>query len=176
MSVIVIIFIDFPYAVEGDHLSYQTTVIGPVIPDGIVPDSVFELINAITQIATVRNGKITAKKTGTAKITVTLNSGYTTWFKVKVQKSKVNTTSLKVLNKATGKNVAKKVTLKRRGKLNLSAVVAPVTSKQKVTFSSSKKSVATVNSKGVVTAKKKGKATITVKSGKKTVKIKITVK
>lgn len=129
-----------------------------------------------TKIATVRNGKITAKKTGTAKITVTLNSGYTTWFKVKVQKSKVNTTSLKVLNKATGKNVAKKVTLKRRGKLNLSAVVAPVTSKQKVTFSSSKKSVATVNSKGVVTAKKKGKATITVKSGKKTVKIKITVK
>ena len=129
-----------------------------------------------TKIATVRNGKITAKKTGTAKITVTLNSGYTTWFKVKVQKSKVNTTSLKVLNKATGKNVAKKVTLKRRGKLNLSAVVAPVTSKQKVTFSSSKKSVATVNSKGVVTAKKKGKATITVKSGKKTVKIQITVK
>lgn len=129
-----------------------------------------------TKIATVRNGKITAKKTGTAKITVTLNSGYTTWFKVKVQKSKVNTTSLKVLNKATGKNVAKKVTLKRRGKLNLSAVVAPVTSKQKVTFSSSKKSVATVNSKGVVTAKKKGKATITVKSGKKNVKIKITVK
>lgn len=129
-----------------------------------------------TKIATVRNGKITAKKTGTVKITVTLNSGYTTWFKVKVQKSKVNTTSLKVLNKATGKNVAKKVTLKRRGKLNLSAVVAPVTSKQKVTFSSSKKSVATVNSKGVVTAKKKGKATITVKSGKKTVKIQITVK
>ena len=129
-----------------------------------------------TKIATVRNGKITAKKTGTAKITVTLNSGYTTWFKVKVQKSKVNTTSLKVLNKATGKNVAKKVTLKRRGKLNLSAVVAPVTSKQKVTFSSSKKSVAIVNSKGVVTAKKKGKATITVKSGKKTVKIQITVK
>ena len=129
------------------------------------------------KIATVsRNGKITAKKTGTATITVTLNSGYTTWFKVKVQKSAVNTTSLKVLNKATGKNAAKKVTLKRRGKLNLSAVVAPATSKQKVTFSSSKKSVATVNSKGVVTAKKKGKATITVKSGKKTVKIQITVK
>ena len=129
------------------------------------------------KIATVsRNGKITAKKTGTATITVTLNSGYTTWFKVKVQKTEVKTTSLKVLNKATGKNAAKKITLKRRGKLNLSAVVAPVTSKQKVTFSSSKKSVATVNSKGVVTAKKKGKATITVKSGKKTVKIQVTVK
>ena len=129
------------------------------------------------KIATVsKTGKITAKKAGTATITVTLNSGYTTWFKVKVQKAAVSTTSLKVLDKATGKNVAKKVTLKRKGKLNLSAVVAPATSKQKVTFSSSKKSVATVNSKGVVTAKKKGKATITVKSGKKTVKIQVTVK
>ena len=40
----------------------------------------------------------------------------------------------------------------------------------------SKKSVATVNSKGVVTAKKKGTAIITVKSGKKAVKIQVTVK
>lgn len=127
-------------------------------------------------VTVASNGKLTAKKTGTATITVTLKSGYTTWFKVKVQKKEVTTTSLKVLNKATGKNVAKKVTLKRKGKLNLSAVVAPVTSRQKVTYSSSNKKVVAVNSKGVVTAKKKGKATITVKSGKKAVKIQITVK
>lgn len=43
-------------------------------------------------------------------------------------------------------------------------------------FKSSNNKVATVNSKGVITAKKKGKVTITVKSGKKTVKIKVTVK
>lgn len=39
--------------------------------------------------------------------------------------------------------------------------------KKKVTWSSSKKSVATVTSKGKVTAKKKGTATITAKVGSK---------
>ena len=140
-------------------------------------DGVKSWTSSNKKVATVSsNGKIVAKKAGSATITVTLNSGYTTWFKVKVQKNAVATSSLKVLNKATGKTAAKKITLNRKGKLNLSAVTAPVTSKQKVTYTSSKKSVATVNSKGVVTAKKKGKATITVKSGKKTVKIQITVK
>ena len=43
-------------------------------------------------------------------------------------------------------------------------------------FTSSKKSVATVSSKGLITAKKKGKATITIRSGKKKLKLKITVK
>lgn len=45
-----------------------------------------------------------------------------------------------------------------------------------ITFSSSKKSVATVNSEGVITAQKAGKATITVKCGSLTKKCKITVK
>ena len=52
----------------------------------------------------------------------------------------------------------------------------PITTPDKVTFKSSKKSVATVTNKGVIKAKKKGKATIIVKSGKKTVKVQITVK
>lgn len=46
---------------------------------------------------------------------------------------------------------------------------------KKVKWSSSKKSVATVNSKGKVTAKKKGTATITAKVGKKKYKCKVTV-
>ncbi len=46
----------------------------------------------------------------------------------------------------------------------------------KVKWSSSKKSVATVNSKGKVTAKKAGKATITAKVNKKTYQCKVTVK
>lgn len=45
----------------------------------------------------------------------------------------------------------------------------------KVTWSSSKKSVATVSKKGVVTGKKKGTATITAKSGGNTYKCKVTV-
>ena len=46
----------------------------------------------------------------------------------------------------------------------------------KITWKSSKKSVATVDKTGVVTAKKNGKTTITAKYGKKTYKCKITVK
>ena len=48
--------------------------------------------------------------------------------------------------------------------------------KKKVKWSSGKKSVASVSKKGRVKAKKKGKVTITVKSGKVTKKVKITVK
>ena len=48
--------------------------------------------------------------------------------------------------------------------------------KKKVTWTSSNKSVATVNSKGKVTAKKKDSATITAKVGNKKYKCKITVK
>lgn len=48
--------------------------------------------------------------------------------------------------------------------------------KKKVTWKTSKKTVATVNSKGKVTAKKAGTATITAKVGSKSYKCKITVK
>ncbi len=48
--------------------------------------------------------------------------------------------------------------------------------KKKVTWSSNKKSVATVSKKGKVTAKKAGKATITAKVGKKKFKCSVTVK
>ena len=140
-------------------------------------DKIVSWTSSNKKVVTVSaSGKLTGKKTGTAKITVKLASGHSVWFKVKVQKANVKTTSLKVINKATGKAAAKKVNLKRKAKLTLSAVVTPVTSKEKVTFASSNKKVATVSSKGVITAKKKGTAVITVKSGKKSVKIKISVK
>lgn len=140
-------------------------------------DKVVSWTSSNKKVVTVSaSGKLKGKKAGTAKITVKLASGYSVWFKVKVQKANVKTTSLKVINKATGKKAAKKITLKRKAKLSLSAVTAPVTSKEKVTFASSNKKVATVTSKGVVTAKKKGTAVITVKSGKKSVKIKVRVK
>ena len=124
-----------------------------------------------------RNGKIKGLKAGkTATITVQLASGLKKSFKVKVQKKNVATKSLKVVDAATGKKVSSKVSLKRKQTLKLAATVSPITSKEKVKYSSSNKKVASVSSKGVIKAKKKGKATITVKSGKKTYKIKVTVK
>lgn len=80
------------------------------------------------------------------------------------------------MNKATDAKLPKETSLKVKKKLSLKTTVAPVTSRQKITYSSSNKKIAEVTSKGVITAKKKGTAVITVKSGKKTVKIKVKVK
>ena len=139
-------------------------------------DRVVSWTGSSTKIATVsKTGTVVGKKAGTATITVKLQSGLKASFKVKVQKTDVATTSLKVVNKATGKTL-KSATLKLKKPLTLVTTVAPATSKQKVTYTSSNKKVATVSAKGVITAKKKGKTTITVKSGKKAVKIQVTVK
>ena len=54
-------------------------------------------------------------------------------------------------------------------------VLTPITSQQKITYSSSNKKVAVVTSKGVITAKSAGTAKITVKSGSKKYTVKVTV-
>ena len=152
--------------------TYQLKVYG--LADG---DKVVSWTSSNKKIATVSgSGKLKAlKKKGKTTITVKLASGKTAKFTVKVQKADVATTSLTVLNKATGKKMPKTVSLKVKKKLSLTATAAPVTSKQKVTYSTSNKSIAAVNAKGVITAKKKGTVTITVKSGKKKVKVKVKV-
>ena len=152
--------------------TYQLKASG--LADG---DKVVSWTSSNKKIATVSgSGKLKAlKKKGKTTITVKLASGKTAKFTVKVQKADVATTSLTVLNKATGKKMPKTVSLKVKKKLSLTATAAPVTSKQKVTYSTSNKSIAAVNAKGVITAKKKGTVTITVKSGKKKVKVKVKV-
>lgn len=122
-----------------------------------------------TKIATVNSkGKITAKKKGTAEITVTLASGASAKVTVKVQTGTVKTKKVSV--------TSKKLTLKKKQKANLGTTLNPLTSQQKVTYTTSNKKVATVSKKGVVTAKGKGKAKITVKSGSKKVTVTVTVK
>lgn len=122
-------------------------------------------------------GKITGKQAGkTAKITVKLRSGLTTWFNVKVQRTDVATTSLKLKNASTGQYMTGSVTLKAKQKLKVTPVIAPVTGTQKVTYTTSNKKVATVASNGQITANAKGTAYIIAKSGSKSVRIKVTVK
>ena len=141
-------------------------------------DRVVSWKSSNSKVVTVdKYGKITGKQAGkTAKITVKLKSGLTTWFNVKVQKTDVATTSLKLKNASTGKYMANSVTLKRKQILKVTPVIAPVTSTQKVTYTTSNEKVATVASNGQITAKARGTAYITAKSGNKNVKIKITVK
>lgn len=140
-------------------------------------DSVKSWSSSNKNVVTVSGkGKLTAKRMGTAKITVKLRSGKTTWFKVKVQKANVKTSSLRVVNKSTGKTAASKIVMKRGKRLILTSTVSPVTSRESIVYSSSNKKVATVSSKGTITAKRKGTSIITVKSGRKYKKIRITVR
>ncbi len=133
-------------------------------------DSVRSWRSSNKKIATVNSkGVIKAgKKTGTAKITVTLKSGKKATLKVKVQTSRVRTTKISGLKK--------NVTLKKGRKLALRPVISPLTSQEKVTYTSSNKKVATVSKNGTITAKKKGTVKITVRSGKKSYVVKVKVK
>lgn len=117
-------------------------------------DSVKSWTSSNKKIVTVdKNGKIKAgKKTGSAKITITLKSGKKATLKVKVQSAKVKTT------KITG--LKTKLTLKKGKSLTLKPVISPITSQEKVTYTTSNKKVATVTKKGVIKAKKKGTVTI----------------
>ena len=140
---------------------------------GAKGDSVKSWKSTNTKIFTVKgkeNGtcKLTAKKSGTAKLQITLASGLKKTVTVKVRKTAVKTTKVTVANT--------KVTVQKGKKVALKPVVKPFTSKQKVTYTSSNKKVATVSSKGIVTGKKKGTTKITVKSGSKSVKVTVKVK
>lgn len=133
-------------------------------------DKVTKWKSSNTKVATVNSkGKVIARKKGSATITVTLASGLSKKIKVKVQNGTVKTTKIKINTR--------QVTLAKKGKTyTLTAAVSPVTSQQKVTYTSSNPKVATVNSKGKITAKRKGTTVITVRSGSKKTTCKVTVK
>lgn len=109
-------------------------------------------------------GVVTAKKAGTAKITVKSGSKKVV---VTVTVPKTKTTDITVVSKAT---------VKKGKTYSLKATVAPGNSDQAVTYTSSNKKVATVTKTGTIKGVKKGTATITVKSGSVTKKVKVTVR
>lgn len=112
-------------------------------------------------VATVStSGKVTAKKAGTATITVKCGN-YKTTCKITVKKG-----SLKITSKTAVSVKTKKTT----------TIKATATSKAKITYRSSNTKIATVSSKGVVKGVKKGKAVIYVSSNGVTKKVTVTVK
>ena len=147
----------------------STTAVKATLYDG---DSIAKWESSNTKVAKVsRKGKITAKKVGTATITVTTKNGATASVKINVQKGKVKTKTLTVTNVT-----AKKLSLKKGKSFTLKTAVTPLTSQDKVKFTASNKKIITINGKGKVKAIKTGSAKITVKSGAKVMKIKVTVK
>lgn len=120
-----------------------------------------------TKIATVSStGVITAKKIG--KVTITVQSGK--------QKATVTLTVKKAPALKAIKNVPTKKTITKGKTYTLKPQLYPSGAIAKITYTTSNKSIATVDSKGKITAKKKGTAVITVKAGKFTAKCKVTVK
>lgn len=117
----------------------------------------------------IKGKKVTSKKT-TSDITITLASGASAKITFSVQKSAVKAKTLKVTN--VSKN---KVTLTVGDQMNLETLVKPVTAGD-ATFSTSNKKIVTVSKTGKIKAMKAGTATITVKAGGKSVKVKVTVK
>ena len=114
-------------------------------------------------VATInKNGKITAKKAGTTKITLKVNG------------KKVATYKLTVKNKTLKLNVSK-VTLNRNN-YKTYTITAKTSPSAKVTYTSLNKKVATVNANGKITAKKKGTVKIKVKANGITKYVKVTVK
>ena len=126
-----------------------------------------------TEVATVDgDGKVTAVKAGEAVVTVTTeDGGKTATCKVTVKAKAVNVTEV-TLDKT-------ELTLTEGGTETLTATVKPDNAdNRKVTWSSDKTEVATVDGDGRVTAVKSGEAvvTVTTEDGGKTASCKVTVK
>lgn len=102
------------------------------------------------------NGKVTARKKGSAVITAKVGTNKYTC-KIAVQTPTINKKSVTLTK-------GQKFTLKLKG------------TNQKIKWSSSRKDIVSVNSKGIATAKKVGKATITATVLNKKYKCNITVK
>ena len=136
----------------------KTTTKINVVKDGVTGNATFRSSNK--KVATVSaNGIVKAKKAGKVNITVQVGN-YKHIVKITVKKP-------------TMKLVKSSAKLKKGKKTTIKVKAAPVS---KVTYKTSNKKVATVNSKGVVTAKKKGTAKITVKCNGITRTFKVTVK
>lgn len=120
------------------------------------------------KVATVNaRGMITAKKQGKAWIQVTLASGIVLKAQVKVQKKQVKTTRLSA-NTGT-------LRLQAGTKAKLNPTAYPLTTQQKITYSSKNKKIAAVNGKGWIQAKKQGQTTVTIRSGSKKTRVNVVV-
>lgn len=107
-------------------------------------------------IATVnKKGKVTAKKAGSTTITATVNNKTYTC-KIIVEEPKISPSSLSLI-KGSSTSISVEGTT------------------QKIKWTSSNKSIATVNKSGKVTGKKNGKTTITATIGTKKYSCKVTV-
>ncbi len=125
-------------------------------------------------------GKITAKKAGTAKITVTVRGKNgkkkTTYMKVKVKAKAKPTPTVVAVTSVTATVSNSQLTVGETAQITANVLPANATDKR-LTYASSNTGVATVEQSGKITAKKAGTANITVTAaGGKYARVSVTVK
>ncbi len=135
------------------------TLTATITPSNATGDKTVKWSSSNEAVAAVdSNGKVTAKKAGTAVITATSSNGKTAGCTVTVKQKEIAITGIS-LNKST-------TSLTEGESETLTATIAPsnATGDKTVKWSSSNGAVAAVDSNGKVTAKKAGTAVITVTS------------
>ncbi len=146
------------------------------ITDGVVWTSSDEKVATVSE-----DGTVTAKAVGTVTITATAGTkSATCTVTVKTAEQKVATPTPTVKPTATPTPVVTPGITAKVAQVYVGKKATIKVTKTKVTgtakFTSSNKKVATVSKKGVITGKKAGKTVITVKVGKYTKKLTVTVK
>ena len=148
------------------------TLTATIAPSNATGDKTVKWSSSNEAVAAVdSNGKVTAKKAGTAVITATSSNGKTAGCTVTVKQKEIAITGIG-LNKST-------TSLTEGESETLTATIAPsnATGDKTVKWSSSNEAVAAVDSNGKVTAKKAGTAVITATSSNgKTAGCTVTVK
>ena len=148
------------------------TLTATITPSNATGDKTVKWSSSNEAVAAVdSNGKVTAKKAGTAVITATSSNGKTAGCTVTVKQKEIAITGIG-LNKST-------TSLTEGESETLTATIAPsnATGDKTVKWSSSNEAVAAVDSNGKVTAKKAGTAVITATSSNgKTAGCTVTVK
>ena len=135
------------------------TLTATITPSNATGDKTVKWSSSNEAVAVVdSNGKVTAKKAGTAVITATSSNGKSASCTVTVKQKEIAITGMS-LNKST-------TSLTEGESETLTATIAPsnATGDKTVKWSSSNEAVAAVDSNGKVTAKKAGTAVITVTS------------
>lgn len=181
-------------AVAAHEKTSATTTQKPATQNAVVKNTLSVSTSKVTLYTKkATSAKVTAKATGkstavaaktsNAKVATVKNSGNTFVITAKAKGTATITFSANGLSKAVKVTVKKpsitlkkkKATIKKGKKYNLAKVVK-VAPTAKITYKSSKKSIATVSKKGVIKAKKKGTVTIKVTALKMTKKFKFKVK
>lgn len=151
------------------NVGSETTLTATIKPSDATNKGVTWLSSDSSVASVDENGKVTAKKAGTATITVTTKDGS---FKAECE---VTVTNISVTGVSLNKT---SMSLYIDEEDTLTATVNPSNATNKdVTWSSSDSSVASVDNSGKVTARKAGTATITVTTtdGSKTATCTVTV-